>query len=580
MFFICDVKGSGDTPHTAKPSSSTLEILPTDIGDAVGQTLSNNAKYHLLTKHWKPSESFNFPTRKQGSKVRKFQHRWLSAHPWLAYSKNKQGAFCKWCVLFAKEVDLELGQLVTSPLHEFAKGADYLAKHEKLAYHQFSKTKAESFKRTQEDKTSSVAEMLNTEAEVSKLRIRNGLESIVKAIVFLARQGLPLRGHRAESTGSIDTNAFSGMTIKGQDENGGNLLSLLSLQCSSDSPLAEHLQKSSKNRIYVSKTSQGRIIEEAARQITQKITAEIKESRLFSLMIDECGDRSNKEQLAITVRYVHHKEVKEKFLALVECTEGTSGSSIAQMISTQLEDLGLDLNDMVALTTDGAGNMMGRIRGTAAILQESVPNLVHVHCLAHNLNLVVVAASKSRYIQDMFTTVQAAFSFFSPSPKRTEALKQKIQESDRSERVKLKLKDVCRTRWVERYNSLETMLILLPDVVNTLEDIIHQRDSDWNKETVDRASALMERLTSYKFSVVLVTATNILLNTTGLCKKLQGRSFDIVQAVEEISNTLENLTELRDECDVESSRRLTIWFEKIKELCPVLQVQPCMPRVV
>ena len=69
--------------------------------------------------------------------------------------------------------------------------------------------------------------------------------------------------------------------------------------------------------------------------------------------------------------------------------------------------------------------------------------------------------------------------------------------------VKLKLKDVCRTLWVERYNSLETMLILLPDVVNTLEDIIHQRDSDWNKETVDRASALMERLTSYKFIVVL-----------------------------------------------------------------------------
>ena len=419
--------------------------------------------------------------------------------------------------------------------------------------------------------------MLNTKAEVSKLRIRNGLESIVKAIVFLARQGLPFRGHRAESKGSIDTNAFSGMTIKAQDENGGNLLSLLSLQSSSDIPLAEHLQKSSKNRIYVSKTSQGRIIEEAARQITQKITAEIKESRLYSLMIDECGDRSNKEQLAITARYVHHKEVKEKFL--VECTEGTSGSSIAQMISTQLEDLGLDLNDMVALTTDGTGNMMGRIRGTAAILQESVPHLVHVHCLAHNLNLVVVAASKSRYIQDIFTKVQAALSFFSPSPKRTEALKQKIQESDRSECVKLKLKDVCGTRWVDRYNSLETMLILLPVVVNTLEDIIHQRDSDWNKETVDQASALMEQLTSYKFIVVLRTATNILLTTKRLCKKLQGKSFDIVQAVE-ISNTLENLTELRDECDVESSRRLTIWFEKIKELCSVLQVQPCMPRVV
>lgn len=470
-----------------------------------------------------------------------------------------------------------MGQLVSVPLHDFAKGADYLSRHEKLSYHSFAKQKAENYLRIQQDESTPVNEMLNIHAELSQQRCRNGLESIIKAIVFLARQGLPLRGHRGENASAQNTDTYAGLTVQAQDNNPGNLASLLSLLCSSDTPLTDHIHKSPKNRLYTSKTTQNRVLEEVAGQITQKITTNVKEAGLYSLMIDECGDNSNKEQLAITIRYVQNNEAQEKFLALLECTEGTSGASIAQMIRDELERKGLQLTNMVALTSDGAGNMMGAIKGTGAIMQEYIPSLQHVHCLAHNLNLVIVAAAKNRYIQDMFTAVQSAYSFFSPSPKRTEALKQKIQESSRSERVKLKLKDVCRTRWVDRYNSLETMLILLPDVVATLEHILVS--NGWNKETTDRASALLERLTNYKFIVVLVVATNVLLTTKGLCKKLQGRSYDIAQAVTEVNSTLDNLQELRDGCDTESTRCLDIWFEKVDELCSTLKVQPSMPRM-
>jgi len=50
---------------------------------------------------WEPPVSFAFPVQLEGNRTRKFQHKYLQLLPWLAYSKDKQGAFCKWCVIFA-----------------------------------------------------------------------------------------------------------------------------------------------------------------------------------------------------------------------------------------------------------------------------------------------------------------------------------------------------------------------------------------------------------------------------------------------------------------------------------------------
>lgn len=49
---------------------------------------------------WEPPLSFTFPVQIEGNRTRKFQHRYLQLFPWLAYIKDKQGAFCKWCVVF------------------------------------------------------------------------------------------------------------------------------------------------------------------------------------------------------------------------------------------------------------------------------------------------------------------------------------------------------------------------------------------------------------------------------------------------------------------------------------------------
>jgi len=54
---------------------------------------------------WRPSPDYAFPQKIEGSgknqRNRKFKYNYLELYPWLAYSEIKNGAFCKWCILFA-----------------------------------------------------------------------------------------------------------------------------------------------------------------------------------------------------------------------------------------------------------------------------------------------------------------------------------------------------------------------------------------------------------------------------------------------------------------------------------------------
>ena len=56
-----------------------------------------------------------------------FKHQWLEEYPWLIWSHSKQGAYCKYCVLFAKLPRGKthggglLGKFVTKPFQIFKK---------------------------------------------------------------------------------------------------------------------------------------------------------------------------------------------------------------------------------------------------------------------------------------------------------------------------------------------------------------------------------------------------------------------------------------------------------------------------
>ena len=51
----------------------------------MSKKLTDNEKFEILEKLWKPPEDFEFPVTAQGKKNRKFVHKWPNGYPWLAY---------------------------------------------------------------------------------------------------------------------------------------------------------------------------------------------------------------------------------------------------------------------------------------------------------------------------------------------------------------------------------------------------------------------------------------------------------------------------------------------------------------
>ena len=55
-------------------------------------------------------------------------------------------------------------------------------------------------------------------------------------------------------------------------------------------------------------------------------------------------------------------------MGFTECDTGISGQNLAEKIMTYLEALGLDLSNIRSQGYDGASNMAGAIKGTAALI--------------------------------------------------------------------------------------------------------------------------------------------------------------------------------------------------------------------
>ena len=134
-------------------------------------------------------------------------------------------------------------------------------------------------------------------------------------------QYIPLRGHRDDQTST--------------SLNKGNFLALLEFRSEAgDSVLCDHFQNASSRATYTSKTIQNEVIEICGEYIRNKLLAEVKSAKYFSIMADEASDSSKKEQLSLVLRFVDENlEIREEFLGFKECESGTSGEALTKMIT-------------------------------------------------------------------------------------------------------------------------------------------------------------------------------------------------------------------------------------------------------
>ena len=107
-----------------------------------------------------------------------------------------------------------------------------------------------------------------------------------------------------------------------------------------------------------------------------------------------------------------------------------------------------------------------------------------------------------------------------------------------------KVKEMCRTRWVERHEAFEVFSDLFLPIVCCLEKISLSLSNDWNSDTRSDSHSFLLALSQFPFIMTLITTQNVLAYTKGLSVKLQGQCVDIAHAYREISNlktTLRNI---------------------------------------
>lgn len=103
---------------------------------------------------------------------------------------------------------------------------------------------------------------------------------------------------------------------------------------------------------------------------------------------------------------------------LLECDEGISGRAISNKILAFLSSHGLDPTKLRGQAYDGAGNMFGRVNGTAALITKDYLLALYIHCDSHNLNLAIAKSLDEGSVRNMIGIVNRVGIFFGALPKK------------------------------------------------------------------------------------------------------------------------------------------------------------------
>lgn len=344
--------------------------------------------------------------------------------------------------------------------------------------------------------------------------------------------------------------------------------------------------------MYLSKTIQNELINLCGKNIIQTIVSDVKKQEFFSIMADEVRDCSNSEQLALVVRYVDETcTIREEFIEYIECDTGTTGLALGEKIISKLEELGLDIKDIRGQCYDGAGNMASPKVGVHKRILELNELAIYFHCFSHQLNLVIVASCGIQRVRNVMSIVKAVSYFFNLSPKRhgclksnkeayVEKLKKEAEEAGKAKTDKLgakvKLIDVCMTRWMARIEGMGVFETLFPVIVHTLEKMKDNTDPNekFNNNTCSQAISLFKSCHNFEFVATLVITRKLLSYTSAATEMLQNQSNDILCAFQLIQSIQGQFSDIRNNIDDFHDEI----FKTAVDIAAEVFIEPSVPR--
>jgi hypothetical protein len=380
------------------------------------------------------------------------------------------------------------------------------------------------------------------------------------------RTTLEVKRNRLRLRVTIDTIrwlAFQACAFRGHDEskdskNQGNFLEMVKLLAEYDDEVkAVVLGNAPGNAKYTSPTIQKEILDIMACKVQKLIRDEIGDAK-FCLIVDESRDESRREQMALVVRFVDKDGfIRERFLDIVHVHD-TSSATLKEELSSLLSHHGLDVQNIRGQGYDGASNMRGEWNGLQAKFMAECPYAYYVHCFAHQLQLALVAASKEvAEVQNFFDHLTFVVNSVVSSSKRNDDLHAN-QVAEMEHLIELgeletgsganqigTLKRSGDTRWSSHYDSVCSLIKLYKPTYLVLKDIANTSS---NTPTIrGKAAGAIRLMMTFEFVFILHVVKEIMGVTDLLCKKLQHKSQDIVNAMDDVATTKRLIQDLRDQ---------------------------------
>ncbi|XP_046860984.1 uncharacterized protein LOC124454224 [Xenia sp. Carnegie-2017] len=211
---------------------------------------------------------------------------------------------------------------------------------------------------------------------------------------------------------------------------------------------------------------------------------------------DEAADSSHREQMALILRFIDkNMDIREEFIAFLQCKWGLSGENLAKLILDKLKDLGLPIEDCRGQGYDGAGAVAGCV--------------------------------KDIEVKKVLNKIKDVTNFINISQTRNIPFEETVRNSLETDSKKTRLPDVCRTRWVERVKGLYTFEELFVQIFDTLDNMA----KGGSPSLAADASSLLEGLSEFHFIALLL---------------LQGKSIDVMDGIELISSLKSSVAHVRN----------------------------------
>ena len=182
-------------------------------------------------------KNFSFPKREFGTSTvvrRSFQPSWFDRWLWLHYCEDKDAVLCFTCMRASTEYRLKWSlsaesTFISTGFTNWKKASDKFTTHEASKCHKEAVLRVQTLPAT----TKSIEDCLSREHQREKLDRRQCFLKILSNLKFLARQGLPIRGHGSE----IDFNFIQLLKLRGEDDHRiADIYTSADIQTESDCP--------------------------------------------------------------------------------------------------------------------------------------------------------------------------------------------------------------------------------------------------------------------------------------------------------------------------------------------------------